>query len=75
MSDEMFKDFDIPETVTEYVPEDNTSDEISNLSKQGYLLLKENKIDEAKDAFTKILARESKNAEKDRNAMGLVASI
>ena len=41
--------------------ENEQSDEISALSKKGYQLLKENKIKEAKDEFTKILDIENNN--------------
>lgn len=40
---------------------DATSQEISELSKKGYLLLKENKVQEAIDAFKKILAIQENN--------------
>lgn len=39
----------------------NSAPEISSLSKRGYQMLKENKIDEAKEAFGKILELEENN--------------
>ena len=61
MSDEMFKEFDIPLGEPEFTPEENVSSEISDLSKQGYQLIKDNRIDEAIEAFNKILKIEENN--------------
>ncbi len=62
MSDEVFTDLDIPQSVTEYIPnDDNVSNEISDLSKAGYHFLKENNIKEAKASFEKILQIEENN--------------
>ena len=61
MSDELFKDFDIPQAEVDFVPEGGVSAEISDLSKQGYQLIKDNRIDEAKDAFYKILKIDENN--------------
>lgn len=60
MSVETVKDFEVlPQE--EEIKIDSQSSEISDLSKEGYQLLKENRINEAKDAFTKILALEDNN--------------
>lgn len=62
MSDEIFKDFEIPESVVGVIPEEeNSSNEISELSKAGYHYLKENNITEAKSSFEKILLIEENN--------------
>ena len=48
------QDFVVPKT-------DDSSTEISELSKKGYQLLKENRTDDAIDAFKKILELEENN--------------
>lgn len=57
MADELISEMELPEQPV--LEEQET--EISQYSKQGYMLLKENKIDEAKEAFSKILAVEDNN--------------
>ena len=62
MGDEMFKEFEILQDESCYIPEDdNSSSEISELSKRGYQLLKDNRIAEAKESFNKILEIEENN--------------
>ena len=69
MSDELLKEVDSPLTMAD-IPEDFSSivpegekvpSEISEFSKQGYQLLKEDRIEEAKEAFNKILQIEENN--------------
>lgn len=63
MSDDAFKDFELPRTENDFplAQADKTNGEISELSKKGYQLLKENSIQEAVDCFTKILSIEENN--------------
>src|SRR5574344_163407 len=51
----------MPEPTAGTTEEEKRFNEIAELSKNGYLLLKDNKIDEAERAFQKILALESHN--------------
>ena len=52
---------DTSQTIIEPKTEDGTTNEISELSKKGYSLLKENKTEEAKEAFNQILSIEDNN--------------
>lgn len=61
MSDELISEMDFPLQEMENSFEEKNLDEISELSKQGYQQLKENHIDEAKKAFSKILSIDDKN--------------
>ena len=51
----------IPEPTAGNTEEEKKFNEIAELSKNGYLLLKENHIDEAENSFRKILSLESDN--------------
>lgn len=59
MSDEMIAEVEME--LPHQFDEQSSNSEISEYSKQGYQLLKENKINDAKDAFSKILAIEDNN--------------
>ena len=48
----------IPEPLAGVTEEEKRFNEIAELSKSGYLLLKDNKIDEAENAIRKILSLE-----------------
>ncbi len=52
---------DLQEQTEELSEEDAKVKEISELSKRGYQLLKENEVDEAKQMFSKILDIEENN--------------
>lgn len=62
MNSETAHEFIPGQTVAEYIPEaGKTSSEISDLSKEGYLFLKESRIQDAKNSFQKILELENNN--------------
>lgn len=63
MSDDMFKDFELPRTENDFplAQAEKTNNEISELSKKGYQLLKENDIEKAEECFSKILSIEENN--------------
>jgi tetratricopeptide (TPR) repeat protein len=57
---DMFEETD-PENLSQEIQESSAVSEISELSKRGYQLLKENNVAEAIDCFTKILAADENN--------------
>ncbi|MBR0032770.1 MAG: tetratricopeptide repeat protein [Treponema sp.] len=57
MSDELIKEIDFPDQAAL----DEQGTEVSKYSKLGYQLLKENRVDEAKEAFSKILLVDENN--------------
>ena len=55
------EDFHSPMMHHDHAPQDSKAAEIAELSKRGYHLLKDNRIDEANEAFQTILSLEENN--------------
>lgn len=62
MSDELFKELELPQADSVYIQEyEGGSQEISELSKKGYQYLKDNRFEEAREAFNRILELDENN--------------